>query len=268
MKTSLLLSGKERVNLVFYGEKIQFYSLGSRDNLHYALAFYPDLKIEVPGNYGYYRAGALGKLVKLEKKPEILKRSFSLLTNTFTDFYFLSKETDIYYGKDKVDKVAIPSPSDIFLTQSNATLIDRIYIFITLWGKRPTDFTLLKSIASRDQNNDNLFSQDVFFKSYQGYFYQRSLRAENKNIQIIYNDSLKTAGLIGRILEGSGIRVSDMTAATEIKKECQIKENIFPHSKTARVLASFFRCRLVKDKTGLYDILFIVGYRESEWQVQ
>src|SRR5689334_15962905 len=75
--SALTIFKKDRVNIVVYGQNTAFYSIGLSDAGNYIVPFYPDLKIELPGGYGMYRVGAIGKLVELEKKPDILRRSFS-----------------------------------------------------------------------------------------------------------------------------------------------------------------------------------------------
>ena len=66
--SSLFSQKKDRVNIVFYGKNTVYYSLGKYDGVHYFISFYPDVKVKVPGGYGNYRVGGLGKLVELEKK--------------------------------------------------------------------------------------------------------------------------------------------------------------------------------------------------------
>jgi hypothetical protein len=35
------------VNVVFYGKKTVYFSLGKTDGVHYYIAFYPDIKVKV-----------------------------------------------------------------------------------------------------------------------------------------------------------------------------------------------------------------------------
>src|SRR5438105_4409981 len=83
---SLFVSPIERLNIVVLGQTPLLYSLDRTHSVDYLVSFYPDLKIQVPGGYGRYRFGALGKLIELTLDPDILKRSFSSATSTFTPF--------------------------------------------------------------------------------------------------------------------------------------------------------------------------------------
>ncbi|QQG44141.1 MAG: hypothetical protein HYW86_04760 [Candidatus Roizmanbacteria bacterium] len=266
-KDSLFFQDKERINLIMYGEDTRFFSLGNKDKVHYVISFFPDLRVPVPGGYGDYRVGGLGKLAKLEKKPEIIKKTFSLTTKTFVDFYFLPEKIDIYYGDSRKEKFAIPSFNEVFFSESNAGWFDRLYIYLQFLRKRPQEFNQLKNLVTNKKEGNQLFSLEDFAKTYQGYFYQKIFREEKKNVQIIYPQSATTASSMGAILEGNGIRIADMTWVEDSKKSCFIKENLSKHSLTAGKIALFFGCNLVQDKTGIYDIIFVVGSKEREWEI-
>lgn len=266
IKESLFFVGRERINLVFHGNNTNFFSLNNKNGLHYAISFYPDLQLPVPGGYDYYRVGALGKLANLEKKPDILKRTFSLATSTFVDFYFLPKLSDIYYGNQAVGSLQKPSLKDIFFNQSNANLIDRIYIYFLFFGLRTQDFTLISDIPTIKKGNDSVISLDDFSSAYQGYFYQKIFREEKKNIQIVYNNDIKAANTIGRILEGSGIRVADIAQRHDGQKKCLVKESIAKHSETALEISKVFSCNISSDNTNVYDIIFVLGDKEKDWE--
>lgn len=265
IKESLFFAGKERINLVFYGNNTNFFSLNNKDGLHYVISFYPDLQLPVPGGYGYYRVGALGKLANLEKKPDILKRTFSLATSTFVDFYFLPKLSDIYYGNQVARSLQKPSLNDIFFSQSNMSLIDRLYIYFLFFGLRTQDFTLINDIPVVKKGNDSVISLNDFSKAYQGYFYQKIFREEKKNIQIIYDNNINAANIIGQILEGSGIRVADIDQGLGQKK-CLVKENSTKHSETVLEISKVFNCNISSDNTNVYDIIFVLGNREKDWE--
>ena len=264
LRESLFFSGKERVNLVVYGKNANFFSLGLKDDLHYKIPFYPDLQLVTPGGYGYYRVGALGKLVNLEKNPEILRRTFSLTTSTFVNYYFLPKKMNIYYGKE--EESGKPSFTDIFFSETNASFIDSIYLYLAFLGKRPQEFNVLMEISSLKKDGSVRFSLDEFNKKFQGYFYQKVFREEKKNIQIIYSKNITAASYMGQILEGTGIRVADLSQEEKTTKGCFIKENLSIHSKTAIEISNFFKCDLVKENTGVYDIIYVIGERERDWE--
>ena len=88
-RQSLFIKSRDRVNVLFYNRQVNLFSIGKDDNINYLVQFYPDIKVPVPGGYGIYRIGALGKMVLLEKKPELLKKTFAGVTSSFIDIYFI-----------------------------------------------------------------------------------------------------------------------------------------------------------------------------------
>lgn len=252
-RSFFMLLKKERINIVLYSANTMFYSLGIKDNLSYAVSFAADLKVRVPGGYGEYRTGALGKLIALEKKTDIIRRTFSVATSAFTDYYFIPRLNEVYYGQEIPTDDIDPSFKDIIFTKSNANFIERIYIY-TQFISRSRKFKKLPQTAD-------------FTKTYQGYFYGQTFREERKNVQILYKYSSRTASAVGSVLEGSGIRVADMTQVQTNTLGCAIQENSDKYSATAEFIASFFKCSLLKGKTGIYDIMFTLGDREQEWEI-
>ena len=68
---SVFLKGRDKINVVFYGENTRFYSLDQK-NISYLLSFPSSIKVMVPGGYGEYKVGAIGKLASLEKKTNYI----------------------------------------------------------------------------------------------------------------------------------------------------------------------------------------------------
>jgi hypothetical protein len=267
---SLFFTAKERVNVVFYGKETRFFSLDTGGDLHYFLPLYSDLQTQIPGGYGYYRIGALGKFVHLEKKPELLRKTFSNATSTFIDYYFYPVSTEIYYGKSEVksDEVQLPTFKEVFFTQSNASLIDKVYIYSHVIGKRPSAFNNLTSIRPYRKQEDVYFSVDKFNEAYLGYFFHKRYRNEKKNAQIQFATNAKTAYDVARIIEGNGIRIGDIAEGPPIEKGCFVKEGTAAHSETAKAIADFFDCSLKTEKTGIYDILVVLGDIEKSWETK
>ncbi len=253
VKDSLFFSNRQRINIVIYNKDTPYYySISTIDNLHYAVPFGADQEILLPGGYGKYRVGALRKLVHLEKKPELMQRAFSYATGTFVDYYFFPRSVEIYYGKNIAGIAPVFSVKDIVTMYSNASTIDRIYIAMRLIGKQVQDFRTIHFNAA-------------FKKTTQGYWYQKIFRSEQKNIQIQYARSWLTASEVGEIIEGNGIRVADITKENSNGRKCVIKEDTSAHSASARALSRFFHCDIMRDKTGIYDIILMLGEKEEEW---
>lgn len=262
---SVFFKGAERVNIVFYGQDTIYYSL-STNNISYLVPFSADTEILIPGGYGYYKLGALGKLVSLEKKPDLFKRAFSVNTSSFVDLYFYDTKPIIYYETNK-EFNKLPNFTQVFLNRSNATLFDKVYLYYTFIQKQKIQFKLLENLHVKKENNRLIFDREEFFKEYQGRFYKKSYRTENKIVQIMYTKSYKTALMLSHIIDGEGIRVADISYSKENqKRECSVIHKYSEISQTSRKLATFFNCNLKKGKTDISDIIFDVEGL-NEWNI-
>ncbi len=253
---SLFFTNKQRINIVLYGQQTIFFSLDMEDNIHYVVEFYPDMKVDVPNGYGQYRIGAIGKLVSLEKKPEIMQKTFSAVSSTFLDYYIYPANPEVYYGKRDDEVLKFPGFSDIMNMKSNASFVDKVYLALFFSKANQKQYKRLRSLEAEN-----------FFKQYQGYYYQDIYRQDKKSIQIQYNSDYNTAELIGRILEGNGIRINDYEQSAVKVSNCVVTEQANTFSVTARAISSFFKCSLKKGKTDVYDIIFSMGEREKDWEI-
>ncbi|OGK37417.1 hypothetical protein A3F03_04205 [Candidatus Roizmanbacteria bacterium RIFCSPHIGHO2_12_FULL_41_11] len=261
---SLFFSKKDRLNFVIYGPYTAIYSLGLQDDQNYVIPFSPDFHIDVPGNYGDYRIGSLGKLAKLDNKPELLQKAFSYAASTLVDYYFYDNTDNLYYDLPKFAKGDIKL--DVFKVlffRSNTSIFDRLYLTLIISQKDKDKFRIFNSMTYKNQEE---FSKNVL-----GLFYQKVFRTEKKNLQIIYGQNYHTANMINNLLEGSGVRVSDINLSTsQIKPDeaCVIVEEGKAFSLTAQSLAAFFGCQLKRSNPEVYDILFILNNTENEWNIQ
>lgn len=261
---SAFFTKDDRVNILFYSSQSIYFSLEKGGEVHYVTTFNADGRTAVPGGYGIYRMGALGKLIVLEKNPELLKRTFSRITGSMIDYYFYPQTEEIYYGAE--ERIRIPSLRDILFLSSNANIFDRIYIYMHYIGKHRTDFEeiRIKKIETRDSV---LLSDMTFARQYLGYFYHKTLRKENKTVQLLYRDSYTAARSMSRVIDGEGIRVVDIDVMQNQVGPCVVKENTQKnYSRTAKVIAQFFHCILIKGKGRISDIVVELGKIEGEWE--
>ncbi len=265
---SLFMSKNDRINLVIYGQQTAFYSLDRIDTRHYVMHFYPDLKMQVPGGYGSYRTGSLGKLAKLDDNPEILTKTFSIATTSFVNFYFYPSNEDVYYGKTIQKKPIVPSIRSILFMPGNAGLLDRVFLSFWLFNKNEDEFKLLAyQSETNNVHNDLFFEDESFIKNSIGLLFQKQYREEQKKIQLQYTSNFQVAEKISSLLEGNGIRVNDITLDMKRSKSCNIIEDTDEYSHTARDLSAFFGCALGQGKTDVYDIIFVLGSVEKEWEL-
>jgi len=261
IKHSVFLSKKERVNILFYGKKTVVFSLSLRNDLSYVIFYPTNLYLVVPGGYGFYRVGGLGKLVILEKKPVIFKQAFSANTSFFLDLYFYPKKEEIYHQEGE-KKVFWPSFFEIFFNSTNANFLDRVFCFYYLWLRKPSFYKVIEI-------NTKNFNRQDFFKKYLGMFYKKTYRQENLNVQIFYTKNYKVAELISQILEGEGIRVVDISQEKiDLKKRCVVFYSSKKPSQTVYDIARFFQCLVEKNETPISDIIIKLGSLEKIWEVE
>ena len=255
---SLFITKKDRVNLVIYGQEPQYYSFSESDTVDYTAIFDEETKISVPGGYGQYRFGALGWLVSDQKKPQIFQKAFSTATSSIVDFYFY-KGGDMIFHKDSNIKEVVTAPNiyKILFYRSNASIFDRLYLFLRLVsGNRNT----LSKLDYKDKER--------FLKNYQGYLYQKTYRNDNKNVQIVYSKSYNTAVNMANILTGNGINVVDISGQENSNSSfCIILEDSPKLSQTAKDIARFLNCKLERKNTKVFDIIILLGKKEADWEV-
>lgn len=263
--SSVFLKGRDKINVVFYGERTRFYSLDQK-NINYVLTFSNLVKVIVPGGYDKYNVGSIGKLASLEKKPDIVKKTFSAMTSTFVDLYFYQKKTTIYYNNSSVEQT--PTFMEIFLTNSNANLIDKFFLLYIFSTNNKENFQTIDLSPFESAGENSLFDYNSFYKKFQGSFFQRTYRKYDINVQIIYTKSYKTAQLVGQMIEGEGIRVVDLSNQEKIQRGCLLianKDTIA--SKTFQRLQGFLKCKSQIGETTVSDIILELGDLEKEWEV-
>lgn len=265
---SLFLNSPDRIQFVVYGQDTKLYSLSHRDDINYYVGYNSDLKIKVPGGYGAYRIGALSKLIEYEKKPELLSRAFSVATSSYVTYYFYPSKNEIYYSNNNVDTYKAPTLKELFLYKSNARLLDRLYLYLQVLQTSSGSFQNLDiGLLTKKIQESNYLSSDAFGKEYKGFFYNRTYRTERLSVQIKYTKDYDTAVAIGKILEGNGIRVVDVSKTESKSEQCLITSSKLSSLDTIRDTISIFNCKLKSSKAETSDIIFTLGSVEREWEL-
>jgi hypothetical protein len=271
ISNSLFVNHKDRLNFVIYGQTPTFYSLGINEAGNYAIPFYPDLKTQIPGGYSYYRIGALGKIVELDKKPDLFKKTFSAITSTYVDYYFYKPGEEVFYGgKDDKNTVQKPQWQDFMYLRSNASFFDKLYFLMVMNRFQGNSVYDINFLPYKRLKEDTIFRNDNFLEKYIGSFYQKTYRNENLNVQILYSnhERYNTAETISNILNGNGIVVGDISQTDNKIRSCVVREGAEKgYSKTSRSIAQFFGCKLEKGDTDVYDILVELGDLQDTWEV-
>jgi len=265
---SLIVNKPDRINILKYDNNATIYSLGISDESNYLTSFNPDMKILIPGGYGYYRIGALGKLVKLEKNDMLLQKTLSYATSIYIDRYFYPNTSKIYYNSEAKKDLSLPGFKELFFYKSNSSFWDRMYLFFKLMFIEKNKVNILNTYERLNENKEKVFDKDMFDKNYKGLFYRKAYRDERKSVQIIYSNNYDSAFIIGQILEGNGIRVVDISDKTYKNQKCQVIENTKNFTDTAKSISLFFNCDLLTDKTEISDIILNLGNIENKWSIK
>lgn len=238
LSTSLFFSPNSRITILYYGERPKILSIGRGEGVNYELYFEPDKRILVPGGYGSYKIGALGRLAEIEKKPELLTRAFSSVLSARVDY----EESSII----------------------RRSLLDTLYVRLLLLKQKKSDYISLNTSYTDPVHRED-FSEYSFQKKYKGFFYEKRLRSDGKNVSIVYKtySSVKT---LSRIIEGQGIRVVDVSYTPQPGKDCYIIDTA-KTSTTSQYLATTFGCSVRPGLVNGADIQMVLGDRlEGEWE--
>jgi len=266
---SLFVSRPDRINFVMYGPHTRYYSIDTKTDRHYEISFPSDLKVDVPGGYGQYRIGSLGKLAKLDGNAHLLEKTFASTTTTFIHYYFFPESNEVYYGSDTEESTEKPSAFHVLFWSGNASVLDRLYLALLLIGEKDTQFNLISYRKETDNVlGDTIFQNDTFMKKSIGLLYQANYREDQASVQILYPHQYKTAARISTLLEGNGIRVSDVSLDIKRSDTCEVIYSSETATQTAQDISSYFTCPLVQGKTDVYDIIFVLGAREKDWEIE
>lgn len=268
------ITNQERLQFVVYGRDTRVYSLGFQDGIHYVISYPAQFKIETPGGFGEYRVGALGHLASQEKDPQIIMRALSAASHSMVRYYFFHPQKTIWYESSTEPSSELPSFFDIFTSESNATLYDRIFLWQALARVSKGDVIAIPASDSTITNpgGDKALSNFKLQKQLEAYLFQEGYRKEDLNVQIIYEHSYKTADRISSILEGSGINVVDISQdvkPTEKPTRCKIAaaSSKLLATKTATDLAYFFHCELGVEEIDHSDLQMRLGNVEKDWLI-
>lgn len=272
LRQSALMQKRDRINIVMYGPEPVLISVGLTDGVHYVIPFSHEDSVTVPGGYGRYRVGALGKLAHLEKDPELITRTFSSMISAYVDYSIAPKDTRIY-SKTSDEQPAFDALTvlkQVFSSHYSfdGNVFDKLYLVYTLAQYRAQDFAVLKGTFKEDAEGDIIFSEKRFLKKYRGFFYHQSLRDEAEEIRLVYV-SYSSAVTLARIIEGQGVRVVDLTEDSHISppQGCRVTTSKEELTKTVHYLANIFGCSTHMGKVEGADTEVVLGARLSDkWE--
>lgn len=257
--------------MAFYNAHPTVYSFGLQDGLVYAFAFSPEWELQVPGCYGTYKVGGVGKLSGYDQRPVLFQHSFSAMSNSMVTHYFYDPAAlkTIYFAESN-NPVEIFRPTTLEILRYSSTMswLDRLYIAL-LFFKTPSNRVNTITDVPITKNKDAVALDETRFRTrFQGLLFDEQLRREKRSIQLIYTKNYNGAETVSHILEGSGARVVDITDVQSVRtQKCVVIEETEPFSQTGQYIARFFHCDLQKGKTDIYDTILQLGEIEKQWEV-
>lgn len=228
----------------------QMYSFDTQSGLHYHFSFPRDMYVPVVGGYGMYKVSALPQLEKLEKKPFLMRYSFSYLMGV------------------PIQKVVV-LPSDS-LTLGNVlkgngySVTDKVklYLLISKYKK------LIKSVAVKDlpyATNERQVNRDALQKTVESVFFESVFRQENKQIILYYENAAEAPAKLEYVLEGEGMNVIRIDKRAKEKKVCTIE--VSAQSKTSETIATFLGCNTILKPDVPADLVYVtLGEQEEHWK--
>jgi len=269
LRQSIVLDSLDRVNVVYYGKDVELISFGIKDDVNYIVSFSHNDNVSVPGGYGRYNVGALGKLAQIEKDQPLIGRTFSSMISAHVDYYVMPKKPDVYDGEGTDDPMFEPRQliSQLFSSSyaTNAHFFDKLYLSYLLSKHRQKDFAPLRSISEITVGKEANFSERRFLKKYKGFFYHQSLREEGKQVKVLY-DSYSSAVTLSRVIEGQGIRIADLSESDDSRlvMGCRVTYADDGSSKTLHYLQRTFGCAREKAHVEGADMILTIGAGVAE----
>lgn len=256
---SLSFAPLNRVNVGVWGKHTLIVSISKNSNQHYIIPLPADMSVEIPGGLKEYRVGALGKLAQLESDPKLFSKALGMGAGVFLHKTLYESGSEIYYEDSDADTITLETAlrelKGSAFRKGDMNLFDRISFYYTVSKLNPSNTTLVRSPLNS--------TQVVLF--------DKTFRNERKLVQMLYAKSQRTAILLAKILENTGIRVADIAGREAGKgsgRECFVVEKGEAFSYTARFIAQYFSCVLEHGETGLYEIQWILGSDvEQKWKL-
>ena len=154
------------------------------------------------------------------------------------------------------------------LYKSNARFLDRVYIYLQILQTSPSSFQNLDiGILTKKIQNQTHLSAEAFGKEYKGFFYNKTYRTERLSVQIKYTKNYDTAAAMGKILEGNGIRVVDISVSDSQPKKCNVTTTTASRTKTVEDIRRVFSCDLITGNADTSDIIFNLVPAETECEL-
>ncbi len=255
---SLYVRKNSRVYVgIWLGKDAYVVSISQNIGQSHLLYYPPEQEVVIPGGLKTYKIGALGKLAQLTGDNKLFKKALSQISSLPIDESLYLDKNEVYYEGSKVEERSIGSIASemrsALWSLKGTTLMNKVFLYQKLGNMRGS--------------NTELY---VKFKPDPVGMYDREFRSEKRLVQMIHSNTLNTAVFLSKLLEGVGIRVSDIGSQppTGDGGECQVIERDSEQSATSRYIVEYFGCTYRQGDTGLYEVQFILSKRlVDEWKL-
>ncbi|MEI7652818.1 MAG: hypothetical protein WCJ70_00880 [bacterium] len=242
---------------IWLGKDTYVLSISQNIGQSHMLYFPPEQEVIIPGGLKGYKVGALGKVAHIAEDTKLYKKALSQISGLPIDEYLYLDTSEVFYAGSEVEDRTIGSITGevrgALWSLRGTSLLNKIFLYQKLGNMRGSNTELYIKLKPDPVG-----------------MYDREFRSEKKLVQMIHSNTLDTAAFLAKLLEGVGIRVSDIGSQppTEGGGECQVIERGTEQSATARYITDYFGCKYKLGDTGLYEVQFILSKPlVAEWKL-
>lgn len=253
LRTSLFFKTEGRYTLLIYDRFPYVLSMDFSKKYHTLIILQHNVEEKIPGGYGKYRIGALGKLAYLENDFTLVNRAVSSLIMAPIQGSIIAFHPELYHD-DNSDLISFNlNFRHLFLMnyKSNISFFNRLFILMESYK--------IENVPDRYE-----IIYDV--NGLVGRLYDETFRSENRTVQLIYNN-YSSANELANIFNGYGIQVVDISKSLTTQRErCYIVEEGSYHSRTAEFIGAYLGCKLGFGETDISDIIVSLDEQiEKNW---
>ncbi len=262
---SPFLSKQDRITVGVYSAYPFVITYQKSSHIVSVVWFNADAPVRVPGGYQWYKLSKVRLLDAIERqKGELLRRTFEELIGAPVDLVLMPRTTnplpkpdDTFVATFYAQRAKILSPIGGSYVLASGSFVDR-YFLSQILRSRNDKLLFINAYQSGRYEPDKL---DQLVK---GYFYWSSVSdTVNVDVRVSHSDYYSAAERLGRIVEGMGIKVFDVSVYDNNtdKRDCTIGFGE-KQAYEADMLARHFGCHKQAREGKPYTqgiIVFFVG---------
>jgi len=254
-RSSLFLSKRQVVNIGVFSEKPFVYSYDRNRKIAHIVNFEPDIYVNVPGGYGWYKLGSVNLLGQIENNQnEILKQTFAELAGAPIDLVVYPKKAKVFENQAKNFLDYFYNFRQHWISQSkNSHSVNNLFDRLILPAKlnlRADRLIVIntENLILKEKNQKRYYSEKLDSKI-KGFLYQEELLHSPAKVVIFSSsENYLSARKLMRQVEGLGLKVLELKIlSNEPDKHCLIKASS-NNKKIAKLLADYYNCQVEIDR--------------------